>query len=265
MEKIGIEEVHSRVLSIAKEFDRICTFYGIPYCMIGGTMLGAIRHKGFIPWDDDMDFGVPINHYQELIDILEKELPYPFRCCTYKNHPAVLFNYFKIEDLSTCIDDVAIDLPLHQKLGLNIDIFPLNICTVGGKAEKRVRKKEVLLGKAYLHSTTHANSKVRGLIKTMLRIMTGGAPEKLQKDIDDRLHAINKGDYMGNILGRWGEKEVIPQEWYGFDKRYPFEDTSFVGIEEYDKYLTRLYGDYMSFPPKEQQVAHVDNVYYRSK
>lgn len=141
MERIGIEEVHNRVLAIAKEFDRICTFHGIPYYMIGGTMLGAIRHKGFIPWDDDMDFGVPIEHYQELIDILEKELAYPYRCCTYKNHPAVLFNYFKIEDLSTCIDDVAIDLPLHQKLGLNIDIFPLNTCTIGGKAEKTVRKK----------------------------------------------------------------------------------------------------------------------------
>ena len=95
MERIDIEEVHSRVLAIAKEFDRICTLHGIPYYMIGGTMLGAIRHKGFIPWDDDMDFGVPIEHYQELINILEKELPYPFRCCTYKNHPAVLFNFLK--------------------------------------------------------------------------------------------------------------------------------------------------------------------------
>lgn len=97
----------------------------------------------------------------------------------------------------------------------------------------------------------------------MLRIVIGGTPEKLQKGIDDRLQAINRGDFMGNILGRWGEKEVIPKEWYGFDKRYTFEDASFVGIEEYDKYLTRLYGDYMSFPPKEQQVAHVDNVYLR--
>lgn len=263
MERIDIEEVHSRVLAIAKEFDRICTLYGIPYYMIGGTMLGAIRHKGFIPWDDDMDFGVPIEHYQELINILEKELPYPFRCCTYKNHPAVLFNFLKIEDQSTCIDDVAIDLPLNQKLGLNIDIFPLNVCNLGGKAEKKVRKKEALLGKVYLHSTTCPDSKIRGLLKTMLRIMTGGTPKKLQKDIEDRLLAINKGNYVGNILGRWGEKEVIPQEWYGFDQRYPFEDTSFVGIEEYDKYLTRLYGDYMLLPPKEEQVAHVENVFLR--
>lgn len=263
MERISIEEIHNRILTIAKEFDRICTYHGIPYYMIGGTMLGAIRHKGFIPWDDDMDFGVPIEHYQELIDILNKELQYPYRCCTYKNHPAVLFNFFKIEDQTTCIDDIAVELPVEQKLGLNIDVFPLNVCTLGGKAEKQVRRKEDLLGKSYLHSTTHANSKFRTLVKRTLRMIMGGTPEKLQNDIDNRLRVINKGDFVGNLLGRWREKEIVPKEWYGDSTRYSFEDTSFVGIKEYDKYLSQLYGDYMSLPPKEQQIAHVENVYLR--
>lgn len=263
MKHLSITEVHSRVLDIAKQFDRICTEHNIPYYMLGGTMLGAIRHKGFIPWDDDMDFGVPIECYQNLIGILEKELPYPFRCCTYKNHPAVLFNYFKIEDQTTCIDDVAVDLPLDQKLGLNIDVFPLNVCTLGGKAEKRVRSKEDILGKAYLHSTTQSNSKFRNIVKSALRMITGGNPEKIQNDIDKRLQTIKKGDYIGNLLGRWKDKEIIPKDWYGEGIRYTFEDTSFVGIKEYNNYLSQLYGDYMTYPPVEQQNAHVDNVYKR--
>jgi len=263
MERIGIDEIHTRVLAIAKEFDKICTRHQIPYYMLGGTMLGAIRHKGFIPWDDDMDFGVPIEHYNELICCLERELSAPFRCCTFKNHPAVLYNYMKIEDYSTCIDDKAISLPFEQKLGVNIDIFPLNVCTLGGKAEKTIRKKEDLLGKIYQESFTHPDSRLRKIAKKCLQLIYGKEPRKLQEEIDEMLFSIHEGNYLGNLFGRWAEKEFIPIEWYGNDKRYEFEDTSFIGLEYYDKYLTRLYGDYMKLPPKEGRIAHVENTYLR--
>ena len=263
MRKLDIIEVHDFVLRIAKEFDRICTNHNIPYYMLGGTMLGAIRHKGFIPWDDDMDFGVPIEYYQQLEDILFKELPYPYRCCSYKNHPAILHNFMKIEDQTTCIDDKAINLPVEQKLGLNIDIFPLNLCHLGSSSVKRLRRKEALLGKAFMQSITHSNSYVRAFVKNLLQIICGGTPQKLQKEIDEMLMTINEGNHRGNLLGRWGIKEIIPIEWYGNGIRYSFEDTFFKGIGEYDKYLTRLYGDYMSLPPIEQRKAHVENVYLR--
>jgi len=263
METIEIEEIHKLVLAIAVEFDRICTKYQIPYYMLGGTMLGAIRHKGFIPWDDDMDFGVPIEHFQRLIDILTSELPLPYRCCTYKNHPAVIHNFIKIENGDTCIDDKSIGLPLERKLGLNIDVFPLNRCVLGGKAEKKLRRRVDLLGKAYLQSVFHSNSKTKQLIKKCLRIITGGSPLRLQQDIEKRLLNINTGDCLGNLLGHWREKEIVPLAWYGNGVRYQFEETSFVGLQDYDKYLTRMYGDYMELPPKEKQVAHVDKVYLR--
>ena len=263
MEKIGINDIQSHILAIAKEFDKICSRHDIPYYMLGGTMLGAARHKGFIPWDDDMDFGVPIEHYQQLIEFLEKELPSPYRCCTYKNHPAVLYNFIKIEDRNTLIDDAVIDLPLDQKLGVNIDIFPLNICTLGGKAERRIRRKEDLLGLVYQQSFIHPGSLWRKMAKNCLKLIYGRSPRKMQREIDRMLLSINRGDYLGNLFGRWAEKEIVPIEWYGKNKRYAFEDTSFVGLEDYDKYLTRLYGDYMKLPPEEKRVAHVENVYLR--
>lgn len=263
MKQLNIIDIHSRVLEIAKEFDRICTKHDIPYYMLGGTMLGAIRHKGFIPWDDDMDFGVPIEYFIKLENLLNRELPPSYRCCTYKDHPGVLHNYMKIEDRSTCIDDKAIDLPIEQKLGLNIDIFPLVKCQLDDTELKKLKRKKELLGKAYLHSVSHPNSKLRAMVKTILRILTGGSPSKLQRDIERILQEIKEGDYRGNLLGRWGVKEIIPIVWYGNGERYPFEDTSFVGIKEYDQYLKRLYGDYMSLPPVGQQVAHVENAYLR--
>ena len=76
MRKIeDIKELQSILLDIAKEFHRICTMYEIPYYMVGGTQLGAVRHKGFIPWDDDMDFGVPRVYFEKLKVLLEESLP----------------------------------------------------------------------------------------------------------------------------------------------------------------------------------------------
>lgn len=263
MQKIGIVEVHQHVLGIAKEFDKICTEHHIPYYMLGGTMLGAIRHKGFIPWDDDMDFGVPIEYYKLLESALVKELPYPYRCCTYRNHPAVLHNFIKIEDQSTYIDDKAIDLPVEQKLGLNIDIFPLNICSLGGMAERNVIQKKEFLGKAYMKSVSHPDSIFRASAKWVMRLISGKDPRKLQDTIERKLFAINSGEYQGNLLGRWREKEIVPIDWYGEGVRYSFEDTTFQGIKEYDKYLSHMYGDYMTLPPQKEQVAHVEDVYLR--
>ena len=71
------------MLYIATIVDELCEKHGIPLYMISGTMLGAVRHKGFIPWDDDMDFAVPYQYYPELISMLNKELPEGLRCLTY--------------------------------------------------------------------------------------------------------------------------------------------------------------------------------------
>ena len=120
------DEIHHILLGIASAFTKICDRHGIPYFMLGGTMLGAVRHKGFIPWDDDMDFSIPRPYYQLAIDCLQKELPHPYRCCTYKNNPAIRYCFFKVDDFSTLIVDNRLPLPMDQHLGLNLDVFPLD-------------------------------------------------------------------------------------------------------------------------------------------
>ena len=262
MEKLGIEDVHKYVLAIAKEFDRICTEHHIPYYMVDGTMLGAVRHKGFIPWDDDMDFGVPIEYYKKLENILDKELKYPYRCCTYKNHPAVFYTFFKIEDMRTVNDYSVLRLPVEKKLGVNIDIFPLCRCEAGDKKIKKIRRKKVLLA-GYFNSPAHPNSMARKTIKWFIRLITGGSPKYIQRSIDKAIYSIKPGSCIGMVYSNWKDKDIVPFDWYGKGKRYQFEDASFLGIEMYDEYLTHVYGDYMKLPPEADRIPHVDNVYLR--
>lgn len=262
MERIGIDEIHARVLAIAKEFDKICTRHHIPYYIIGGTMLGAIRHKGFIPWDDDMDFGVPLDYYSQLEDILMEELPSNYRCCTYKNHPCVIHNFFKIEDRETVFDDRdRYPIPLNEQIGVNIDIFPLSRCRLDDPVMKKVTYYKTLLG-AFMNSQSHPDSLPRKIVKASLRFIAGGSALKVNNKMEQLLHNT-KGDCLGNLLGHWGAKEIIPYDWYGDGVRYSFEDTSFVGIMSYDKYLTKLYGDYMQLPPEEKRATHMGNVFLR--
>lgn len=261
MQKIGIEEVQKRLLGIAQEFDRICIKNGIPYYMAYGTMLGAIRHKGFIPWDDDMDFVVPIEYYKRLIECLDRDLSSPFRCVTHKNSRAVIHCFAKIEDRTTVMDDEALKLPIEEKLGVNIDIFPLNRYDSIDSRVKRVQCEMFLLGAAFTDSKQH-KSLIRKCEKALLRLLAGGTPKYLQRRIENTSYRLTKGTKQGSIFDNRGI-EPIPCDWYGEGMRYPFEGISLMGPEKYDSYLTHMYGDYLTPPPEGQRVAHAENVFIR--
>lgn len=263
MKQIGIQEVHQRLLNLAKSFDEICTRHNIPYYMLGGTMLGAIRHKGFIPWDDDMDFGVPAQYYSQLVVLLEKELPDSFQCCTHKNHPCVLYPFIKIQDNETCIDDPRSKGELEKQLGINIDVFPLFECDNNDPTLDSIYRLIWLQSIFYVGSTS--NNLVKQVLKGVLGFIGKVSPNKnlfIDKIICKSWH-LSKGNYWGNIFGRWRRKEIIPKEWYGLNTRYEFENTTLCGIKEFDKYLSQLYGDYMKLPEKCNQTIHCENFYIK--
>lgn len=261
MERISLKTIQNRLLQIADVFDRICSEHGIPYYMLGGTMLGTIRHKGFIPWDDDMDFGVPIKYYNRLIEVLEKELPDGMRCCTFENCEAIVYPFFKIEDTKTCVDDPRLDIPTEKKLGINIDIFPIAECDKYSKEAARARRLLRLQTLLFVDSDNGGKAKVA--VKRILRTITPFGKEYLCKKMLSIISEMKPGNDIANIFGRWGIKESVCKEWYGSNVRYDFENLKLCGFKEYDKYLTQMYGEYMQLPPNNQQVAHVDNVYLR--
>lgn len=256
----NIEIIHTILLEIAKKFHSICVNNKIPYYMLGGTMLGAIRHKGFIPWDDDMDFGVPRPYYNKLLEILEKDLKYPYRCCTYKNNQGVFAAFIKIDDCRTVVNDPRVRLPINQQIGINIDVFPLDYCQKDDRILKKIHRMLFIYQTIYVGNSF--GSVWKNTIKTILSSICPISRIKMLDLIHQELSKMNHGEILTNVFGVWKERECVPFEWYGEGVMYPFANTKFYGLKEFDKYLSQLYGDYHT-PPKGDKHIHFNNIYWR--
>lgn len=256
----NIGEVHCVLLGIAKEFHKVCYENDIPYYMLGGTMLGAVRHNGFIPWDDDMDFGIPRPYYDKLKEILENKLSYPYRCCFYKNNPGVYAAIIKIDDCRTVVDDPCVRMPLEKQIGLNIDIFPLDYCTPDDVVLKRIHKWLLVYQTVYVGNLS--SSKWKNCIKALLSSLWPVSREEMLDKMHSELRKMRTGPMLTNVFGVWKEKECVPENWYGNGVTYKFEDVELCGIKEFDKYLKQLYGDYMT-PPIGDKHIHLNNIYWR--
>lgn len=257
----SIDEIHQTLLGIVKPFVEVCNKHDIPYSMLGGTMLGAIRHKGFIPWDDDMDFGVPRKYYDKLIHVLEKELPQEYRCLTYKNCEQIKYPFIKIEDCRTCIDDPRLDCSMEEKPGVNIDIFPIDYCNPNGFQLKIVYFLLRLQTIIFVESTS--KSKIKRIIKHFLRRITPFRRDYLIKRVESMCSVVKQSEYMANLLGRWKEREIFHPTIYLTTREYEFEGIRLLGIHDYHTFLSQLYGDYMKLPPEKERLSHVDFVYLR--
>ena len=206
-----------------------------------------------------MDFGVPREFYDKLINCLENQLPYPYRCCTYKNGLAQSA-IFKIDDSRTIINERHNKIDQGSFIGLNIDIFPLDYCSPGDSVIKQIKMLTYIYRAKY--SKNLQWSKMRHILNQFVDLIIPWPQIKVIEKQECLLKKLKSGPYLSNVYGAWGEKECIPVEWYGAGVKYKFEDTEFCGIESYDNYLHQLYGDYM-LPPKGDRHIHLDGVYWK--
>lgn len=262
MKQISLKESQSILLQIAKVVRDIASQHGIPFFMVGGTMLGAIRHKGFIPWDDDMDFGVTYDHYFELINILKAELPKRYRCLYYEDDGPVNTFFFKVEDTATVVDDPCFDLPLANKLGLSIDIFPIVSCTEE-QGEAMTARVQKLLIKGKMRIIPQNASWRKKLTKRILVFIMGGSNLKEKRKVKELLDATPAGDKYCNVSSPQFWRIIWPKSTFDELEEFPFEDTRFLGSKDYDAYLSKCYKSYMKLPPEDKRRTHLLDTYLK--
>lgn len=264
MEQLDINAVHQRLLDIAVIVDELCEKHGIPFYMISGTMLGAIRHKGFIPWDDDMDFAVPYQHYFDLTSILNKELPKELCCLTYGNSETYKIPWIKVEDTKTKVIDNTLYVAEDKMPGLTLDIFPLVNCNkeTCGKTIQKTQRWIKILRIVYSQSAQKNSNKdyVKRFVKSLFPISATRINDKIMHLTD----SIESGDYYVIPMDPNYSNRFFPISWFEPAAKYEFEDKQFYGATEYDSYLKEVYGSYMVLPPLEKRRIHCDNVFYKS-
>lgn len=253
-----IEELQTILMNTALEFHRICQKHNIPYYMLGGTMLGAVRHEGFIPWDDDMDFGVSREHYEKLKDILNKELSHEYGILTVENTDALLIDIIKIQDKRTIIKELYKE-NVKEDFGINIDIFPLDRTTIRKGCLKQKMLSFLLSIQSYRFLSIKSRPFTKKIIALSIKVVLFGLNKLSIINFVNKQYRINKGQYIANYC----DAEILPSEVMGTPKLYKFESTQFYGVENAHGYLSSLYGDYMQLPPEGKRHIHITGMYWK--
>lgn len=256
------------VTDVLREFHSICREHGLRYFACGGTAIGAVRHGGIIPWDDDIDVSMPRPDYDRFIELCrhrdmgDYELVTPY---TTENYP---LPFVKLCNRHTTLIEEP-DTPCI--MGVFIDIFPLD-GTSSDVAEAAAMKRRYnrLWNKLEAISTRNTFKEYVALLLKphewgRFAVKTCGYffRQKMRQMLLSKLEGIARRysfESAENLIvygGSYGAKEIMPRTFCeGDDIEMPFEGISIMMPSGYETYLTKIYGDYMQLPPVEKQVSH---------
>lgn len=266
VDKKQVEQLRASMIEIMDVIHKSCMDNGIQYYIIAGTALGAVRHKGFIPWDTDIDVAMSRKDYNRFIALSEKILPNGFSCLHFGNqvewyHPHAL----------VCKKDTMIhwnrsyyvnkiDCPVYVDI-FALDNFP-NDLTERERFERQMNRKLYLLSRRecvlYQHNTRVQVAEKKLFSKINKTICPN---ERFNQKLDQSMakYREQECDIFGIIPSRYGfKREGINRAIIGVPQLYEFEGRKYYSYEKMDEYLTQVYGDYMKYPPIEKQKENFD-------
>lgn len=252
-----MNEIQKKLLEIAEEVKRVCEKHGIRYFLDYGSLLGAVRHKGFIPWDDDMDIAIPRPDYEKFAKVCKTELSERFALRTIEERNYIYY-FNKVDDkTTTLIEDF--NRKSDYRGGLYVDIFPLDGLPDGKAARKRFKKKCRRLSlRANLATLDFSAKKYPWYKRLIIALFRHADGRKCLLKLNK---LIQKYDYESSeyVCSDIIHEMPVPKKLFEESAEYEFEGVNFASVKDYDGYLKALYGDYMTPPPQNEQVS---NHYY---
>ena len=255
MQEMTLGEIQKTCLGLLKELGAFCNAHGLQYFLIGGSALGAVRHGGFIPWDDDVDVGMPREDYESFCQSYADGDTFKL---SLLGKTEGYFNPFaKLCDARTKYEE-----PTSKSIsqGVFIDVFPIDYVCESQAAIKRAMVRKRLYNYAFttrLDAQKYRNEAIpkRILRRAMSKAYAMRDPVAASEAVASSIASAEPTSRAMNIWGAWNEREVMDAEWFGEGAPFRFEDMDCPIPSEWDRYLSRLYGDYMS-PPKSPPHSH---------
>lgn len=251
------KEVRGIQLNLLTRLHEVCESHGLRYYLAYGTCIGALRHKGFIPWDDDIDVLMSFEDTRKLLS-LQNEFGDRYFLQSKETDPDYRSISMRLRDIeTTCIE--SDEIGLQTKKGIYIDIYPFYECS----DNSFVRLTDILrshLLKVLVNNRPPVNhGRLLSLASAfILGLFSEKGRKRKIKNIEKRLVSVRGReilDYYGQDITLFSAISY-PKEWFGTPRLMEFEGMLFNGPTEPEKYLTKRYGDYMTLPPEQDRVVH---------
>lgn len=251
-----LKQMQSKEIELFKVFLEACEKMHLQYFIVGGTLLGAVRHGGFIPWDDDIDVVMLRKDYDIFVQQAAQYLPNGMFLQSCHSEPDYHSNMTKIRDCNSTYIESGLRFSRINH-GVFIDIFPLDNYPTNTLERFRVSLFKKILS-ARINEVFFRNQR-KANVKELTRAVMVAVMPSLQETVKLREKLYRSVKYTGTLInhsGMWGEKEIVPANWFTETCQLQFEGLTVTAPKEYDKMLTHFYGNYMELPPVEKRVTH---------
>lgn len=256
MREISLDEMKQIQIDMLEQMAAYCEANQLRYFLTGGTLIGAIRHKGYIPWDDDIDIAMPREDYEKFVANFDMN---EYKVITPYNTPKYLYPFAKIINSNTRITEHT---DMNMSLGIYIDIFPIDCipqhsistyyrkrkwyefiitCQMAEKEKKRSYVKDIII------------AVFRKLFKT---VNLNAVAQKI--DLMSKKYTHASSNMAGNLVWGYGAREIVDKSIFDEYILHSFQGKEFRIPRRYHDYLFSIYGDYMQLPPEEKRVLKHD-------
>ena len=256
MRELSLDEIKQIELDLLIDVAKFCNSHDITYFLAYGTLIGAVRHQGFIPWDDDIDIQMPREDYERFLVLYNEKKTNNSYLVVSPYEKNARHPYGKVIDTRTLKREASVRYENNQPLGVDIDVFPLDGLSPDEEERQKLYTKRKRMYQCHLFSILDPS---KGKLKTRVVSWICGKFGKnffFRKSQKIKWFDYNQSDFVSDQSNLNIFNKPLKREWFDKTIDLPFEGHMFKVPVGYDQVLIEEYGDYMTLPPEENRVTH---------